>query len=226
MRTKTLLLAAAAVAAGIATSQAQVFSVNAVGYVNKTVPAGGFALLANPLIAPTNTVQALVAPLPDSASGLTVFVWQPGTGGAAGQFQAASWDSAFGWSGAAATATINPGQGFFIKAPAGTNAINLTFIGDVPTGTLNTTLQAGLQIVSSQVPQAGKLQTDLGYNPDGGDTVYQWDTTKQGYVVSSWDPTFLWSPAEPTLDVGDAIFLQKAATAKNLTWTRTFNVNQ
>src|SRR5688500_4600203 len=59
MRTKTLLLTAALSAAGIATSMAQVYSVNAVGYVNtQLVP--GFSLVSNPLNNTTgNTIQNL-----------------------------------------------------------------------------------------------------------------------------------------------------------------------
>src|SRR5437773_11497511 len=50
MRTKTVLLVAALSAAGVATSMAQVFSVNAVGYVNKIIPKGNkLALISNPL---------------------------------------------------------------------------------------------------------------------------------------------------------------------------------
>ena len=47
MRTKTLLLTAALSAAGIASSMAQVYSVNAVGYVN-TPLVTGFNLISNP----------------------------------------------------------------------------------------------------------------------------------------------------------------------------------
>jgi hypothetical protein len=46
-----------------------VYSVNAVGFVKVTVPAG-FSMIANPLKAPTNTVGALFADAPD---GTTVY---------------------------------------------------------------------------------------------------------------------------------------------------------
>ncbi len=65
MRTKTVILIAAVCAAGAATSMAQVFSVNAVGYVNKVIPAGGFAMVSNPLRAATNTIDALFANVPN-----------------------------------------------------------------------------------------------------------------------------------------------------------------
>ena len=48
MRTKALLLGAAVGAIGLATSMAQVYSVNIVGYVNTTIPTG-FSIICNPL---------------------------------------------------------------------------------------------------------------------------------------------------------------------------------
>src|ERR1700722_6479335 len=49
MRTKTLLLAAAALAVSLATSEAQVYSANIVGYATVVYPGNGqFALVANP----------------------------------------------------------------------------------------------------------------------------------------------------------------------------------
>ena len=74
MRTKTLLLTAALCAAGIATSKAQVYSVNAVGYVN-TALKPGYNLISNPLdnkAANGNTIANLFASL---APGTQFFVF-------------------------------------------------------------------------------------------------------------------------------------------------------
>jgi len=220
MRTKTLLLIGAAAAAGLVSSQAQVFSVNAVGYVNTKVPANGFSLISNPLTAPTNTITALFSgQVPD---GFQVFVWDT----ASKAFKFASYDSAFGWDPADVAATsVSPGQGLFVKAPKG-NDLTVTFVGEVPQGALSQTLVPGLQIVSSKVPQAGKLATDLAYTSEQDDKIYQWDPVKQTYNFFSYDAAFGWDPAEPALGVGEAIFLQKPTNAKTLAWTRTFNVNQ
>src|SRR5512139_1316589 len=61
MRTKTLL-AMAAMSVAAATSWAQVYSVNAVGYVNVTIPADGakLALLANPLNGTNNQLNTIL----------------------------------------------------------------------------------------------------------------------------------------------------------------------
>ncbi len=63
MKTKTLLIAAAALAAGVISSQAQVYSANIVGYANVVCPASTLVLLANPLDNGTNTANDVFASL-------------------------------------------------------------------------------------------------------------------------------------------------------------------
>lgn len=215
MRTKTLLLIAAIGAAGAATSMAQVFSVNAVGYVNKTIPARGFAMVANPLRAATNTVNALFAGVPD---GFQVYVYTPGTGYATATFD----ELEGGFVGPAANMEILPGKGVFVQNPAAT-PVTITFVGEVPQGNLVTPLVPGLQIVSSQVPQAG-TPTQLGYVGQDGDQIYQFDAATQQYAVATYDELeggFL--PAPKVVEVGDAFFLSKTVAGQ---WSRNFNVNQ
>jgi hypothetical protein len=50
MKTKTLLMAAATLAAGVIASQAAVYSLNTVGYYNTIIPAHGYVILGNQLI--------------------------------------------------------------------------------------------------------------------------------------------------------------------------------
>jgi hypothetical protein len=213
MRTKTLILTAALSAAGVATSMAQVFSVNAVGYINLDVPPG-FSLIANQLNAGTNTLAAL---LPTVPGGTTVYKFN-GTG-----YDIASFDDLDNAWSPNGNITLNPGEGAFIRNPTAA-AVRVTFVGEVPTGALSNPLPQGFSIRSSQVPQAGKLSTDLGFPGAGGDTVYQFNNATGGYVINSFDDLDnAWAPAEPTLKVGEAFFVRKAAAG---TWTRTFNVNQ
>jgi len=216
MRTKTLLLIAAVAAAGISASQAQVYSVNAVGYVNKTVKANSFALLSNPLIAETNTVAALLAG--QVLDQTQVFVWNS----TKKSFDFAQFDATFGWDPVdVANTVINPGSGFFVKNQNKTTDMPITFVGSVPTGSpLHTALVPGFQLVSSQVPQAGTLEA-LGYQAVAGDTLYQWNGN--GYDFFSFDPAFGWDPALKSIDVGDAVFLSKTTAGS---WDRTFQVNQ
>jgi hypothetical protein len=217
MRTKTLLLIAAVGAAGAATSMAQVYSVNAVGYVNKTIPAGQYLMISNPLNAATNTIDALFAGVPN---GFQVYKYTTGTGYTIGTYD--DLDLSFG---AVGKDELKPGQGVFVRNPT-TGPVTITFVGEVPQGNLTTPMVAGLQIVSSQVPQAGNT-TDLNF-PDktaegltNGDQVYKFVDGK--YQISTFDDLDdNWSPTF-TLDVGEAVFVK---LAKPVTWTRQFNVNQ
>src|SRR5690349_8577884 len=77
MRTKTLLIAAAAMAAGVSASMAQVtYSQNIVGYVNVTAPAGQYIMIANPLTT-GNDVLTNVITAPTGAS--QVQIWNGST---------------------------------------------------------------------------------------------------------------------------------------------------
>jgi hypothetical protein len=153
MRTKTLLAITAVGVAGIATSMAQVFSVNAVGYVNKTVPANSFAMLSNPLKAATNTINALFTGVP---AGFAVYVYTPGKG-----YDIAQYDDLDGkfLPDAVANMELLPGQGVFVKNPSA-NPVTITFVGEVMQGHLVTDLVPGFQIVSST--PAGRHRYGLG----------------------------------------------------------------
>jgi hypothetical protein len=223
MRTKTLLLTAALSAAGVATSMAQVFSVNAVGYVNTVVPGGNkLALISNPLNAADNSVAGLFTDAAKAAGGLQVYKFVPGP---APTYKIFSFDPDFQeWDNpAASTETVTPGGGVFVRNP-GANPVTITFVGEVPQGTaLTTTIPVGLSIVSSQVPQEGTL-TDLGFVPTGQDQVYQFDPATQSYYIASYDPDFQeFDKPLKSLKVGEAVFLR---SEKANTWTRSFSVNQ
>jgi hypothetical protein len=216
MRTKTLIAVAAVGLAFVASSFAQVYSVNAVGYVNTDLVAG-FNLISNPLDnknANGNTITNLFASVPE---GTTVYKFNPATGSyTANGFEFGEWSDK--------TQTLVPGEGAFVKIPAGGSA-KVTFVGDVVQSVngapVSTPIPKGFSIVSSQVPQAGKIQTDLKFTPAEGDTVYQWKPGNQTWSTLSYE-FGAWS-AEPDLKVGEAVFMN-AVAAKS--WDRVFNVNQ
>jgi hypothetical protein len=217
MKTKTLLLAGLVCAASAATSMAQVYSLNAVGFVNVTCPPG-FCLIANPLnFDGTNSLNAIIPSVPRFCQLFKFNV-------TSGQYDIASMGTS-GWGGAPLTAS--PGEGFFFKNPYTTNIV-ITYTGSVQQGTLNTPLVAGFQIASSQVPQTGLLSTDLLFPPARFDQVFTFNTTTMQYdifsvtAVSSGSAT--WGLAgEPTIAVGQSFFVKKAAAT---TWTRTFSTSQ
>ena len=233
MRTKALLLAAAFAAAGVATSMAQVYSVNAVGYVNKTLTPG-FTLVSNPLLAADNTIQTLFNNFQGGVrDGTTVYKFSNGG------FLTAGFDEIGGWGGAGATATLVPGEGafVFIPNPTGGEAANkvLTFVGEVPQNQTSTPLPKGFSMKSSVVPQ--QVRPDNVKNTDGssanipaadGDTIFRWLPASKGYKSYSFtqfDPGTPgdWSEPLPAFDVGEAFYYFRLGPAT--TWNRTFSVN-
>jgi hypothetical protein len=213
MRTKTLLLTAALSAAGIATSMAQVYSVNAVGYVN-TALVPGFNLISNPL---DNKSGNNIANLFGTQFGQSATVYKFNS--ATGTYQTIAFDDLGGWPPAASTTTIMPGEGAFVRV---NTAVTITFVGDVPQGNLTQPIPVGFSIQASQVPQAGNVTAAPFNFPSAvGDTIYQFLPT-QTYQTAAFDDLSGWSRAV-NLKVGEAFFL-RATQARN--WTRTFNVNQ
>jgi len=221
MRTKTLLLTAALAAAGIASSKAQVYSVNAVGYVNTTlVP--GFNLISNPLDNKAgNKIGDLFKNItPSIPNATTVYAY------VSGNFALAIYDDIDqAFNGAGAALSLNPGNGVFVRNPSSQN-LTVTFVGEVPQGPLKNPIPQGFSIKASQVPQSGKASDPVMGPLVGhqGDTVYEWDKAGQKYVVHQYDDIDqAWGNGGlKTLDVGEAFFLFSKNSG---TWDRTFSVN-
>jgi hypothetical protein len=209
MRTKTLLITAAIGAAAAVATQAQVYSVNAVGYINLSINAG-WNIVANQLDAGDNTVASLFAGAP---GGTTIYIYDPVTG-----YDSSAYDADFGeWSKPAMELT--PGMGFWVRSG---EDITVTLVGEVPQGTLTVPLVAGFNLVSSVVPQAGLLATDLGYPVGPGDQIFTYDTTT-GYDSSTYDADFEeWSNGEPMIAVGQGFWVR---TGADKDWSRDFSVN-
>lgn len=223
MRTKTLLLSAAVLAAGLAASTAQsVYSVNAVGYVNTTL-LNGYNLVANPLNGTNNTLSTI---LPNVPGGTTVYRWN----NASQSFlQADTYFDGLGWLDSSfnpSTTSINPGEGFFLQNNTGTN-VPVTFVGEVPQGNLTNRVGAIYGFYSSQVPQQATLP-QLGFPGSEGMFFYTWNPTNQTYnqaytyLAGSWfDGSF--NQVDPVLQVAQGFLLNNPGAAVN--WTRTFSVN-
>lgn len=211
MRTKALLATAALGCALTAGLNAQVYSENVVGYINLTAKPG-FNLLANQLIQQDNTVAALLTGVP---GGTTVYKYDPATG-----YDINSYDADFEeWE--KPDMTLSPGEGFWLWNPSDQDVV-ITLVGEVPQGELTVELAEGFNLVSSPVPQAGKVGTDLGMPVGGGDVVYLF-SPDSGYFISTYDADFEeWDNGEPEVQVGDGFWVHKAAAA---TWTRNFSVN-
>jgi hypothetical protein len=214
MKTKTLALALALAAVGVASASAQtVYSVNAVGYVNKTVAAGKFALLANPLNLPTNSVAMV---LPDVPNNTKIFKFSPTTG-----FTPYT-KRATGWAPSVDGVMLPPGEGFFIKN-AGTTDMTVTFVGEVLTGAQSISFGAGYSLLGSKIPQSGKVETDLGLPAQNGDKVFTFDGASYAPFTRRVGTAPTWPAGEPTIGVGDGFYYSAKAAG---TWARTFTIPQ
>ncbi|MGD1087648.1 MAG: hypothetical protein ABR955_02850 [Verrucomicrobiota bacterium] len=221
MRTKTLLLAAGALAAGIASSQAQnVYSQNIVGYVQVISPGTpGWVCAANPLdldgvdnitnvLGPTNFPKGGQVEL-FTASGFSIDVKRSTIGAGA-------------WTANAATTFIPPGVGFMIQTPSPwTN----TFVGNVipaPIGTNTMALTGSLyQLIGSPYPVSGTLTNGADQGPG---VLNLGSSLPKGTIVETWVPgtgfvqaakrstigAGLWT-GNPTFTPGEGFFVNPGA---------------
>jgi hypothetical protein len=223
MRTKTLFLTAALSAAGIATSLAQVYSVNAVGYVNQTIP-NNFSMVANPFVTPSNTLNALFPPasMPPGL-GFYKFVGGGFSISILDEFDVAWLNNNVN---VGDTETLGFGDGAFLYNPG--SAFTLTWVGEVAQGTpVSNPAPSGFSIKSSKIPQAGLLTTDLAFTPTAGDTVHKFNSATQGFEIYIFDEFDLqWVrnnvPSEPSLAIAESAFFNLVAPNS---WNRNFTVN-
>lgn len=230
MRTKTLVLAAAITAAGLASSMAQsnVYSLNVVGYVNVPIVGDGtYNLLANPLnnTSGNNAVNLFQAPLIGNTDQIltwdvnlndfTDLLTTPTVIGGAWNHDVA----------------LPPGKGFFyVKASSGIKTN--TFVGEVVQGS-TTNLITGLgtyNLVGSTVPLGGNFTNSIaGLVPAGGDEVLPWDESLndfRGFAAGqpNWNTGGggSWNNPNCPIEVGRGFFYVRAGANHN--WVRTFNV--
>jgi len=241
MRTKTLILSALLGALGSVAVQAQtnVYSLNAVGYINVTLYPG-YNLVTCPLIAsPDNTLNTIFNNSGGLYNGDTIYIFQNGVGySGTVQGRANEW----GTGGAGGTNTITPGQAVFFFNHGTTNITN-TFVGTVPSGGTNS-LVAGYNLVGSMVPTSGDLYSNSisalsNTTPNIGDLLYVFDPTQQRYtfaykvvsVAASRNGTSPWQESaggDPvTAGPGEGFFyLNTTTTSTAINWVENFSVSQ
>jgi hypothetical protein len=243
MRTKTLLLAAALSAAGLATSLAQsnVYSLNVVGYVNVPTPTdNGLYLLApgqldfdgtgtnNTVLTTFGTNQAGV----QYPTGTALYGWNQ----ANGSYILCPYVANSGWAGlgipgsgiSVVTANgLQNGQGvFYKKAPGGPT--NITFVGNVRIGCCTVPLPPAnvVGLVSSCVPQAGKVENDLGLIAPGPAAppfvqVLRYNAGYQQFQKNAggWLGAGTSDQNQPSVNVMESFFFRPEGGAS---WTRCF----
>ena len=207
MRTKILLASAAALAAGVLASSAQVYSANIVGYVNTTFAgSGNYTLVATPLDnSGSNDLTSLLSNTLPNKSQVTVYNAASATFTVSSKISGV-WNTNF---------TLNPGTGYFVKTPAASGPLTNTYVGNVLNSTFgygqsNTVnLQAGFQLVGNPVPFSGQLSSSgpdsINLTLPNKSQVEIFDTPSQTYVIASllsgtWNTNI-------TLNVGQGFFI-------------------
>jgi len=249
MRTKTLALSAVLSALGTASlvAQTNVYSLNAVGYINVTIPPG-FSIVTCPLIVgadpahPTVTNDLNVVlpnPLPSAPYGnVVVYQFLSGRYTSIENGNTASYSG--GWAGGGADVTLNPGQAVFVSNPNA--AITATFVGTVPQGSLTNALAPGYNLVGSIVPVSGDLVTNTIPNLDSfthnsGDYVLFFNSTTQryanavGYSYGAWVGGTGHNGDPASIAVSEGFFYYNASgpggtgseTSQN--WVENFSIN-
>ena len=230
MRIKVLICAAALAAASAFTSMAQnVYSLNAVGYINIPL-VEGFNLIANQLdfdgTGTNNTTSNILGTnVPLNSA---VYTWAGSTYNIA-TFAVPKGQTAGAWN---KNFTLNPGQGAWLDIPAGGLAgtsSNLTTVGQVDQGALvnkNLAAGGGYSLLGSMVPIQGGIQTVLNYSPVVGDTVYQWNPTTSSYTISTFaipkgGTQAVWGKSEPVIGIGQGFWLNSGAASM---WSNYFIV--
>jgi hypothetical protein len=233
MRTKTLLLAAVALAFSLAMSQAQVYSQNIVGYVSTPLRAGVLTVISPALDADgtgTNNTVSTVFPTNNVTIGDNVFIFN-GTGYDILTYCQPPRGNGLGWYlGNALTNNypLNPGIAVFYSPAA--NETN------VQTGTVllgasvsNPNVAAGrISLVASMIPLAGGVTTTLQYSPSIGDVIFLYNNASHSYDSYTYvtpprgDGTGWYlgnTLTEPQIPVGGGFWLQPATSTN---WVQNF----
>jgi hypothetical protein len=230
---------AGALAAGVISSQAQVYSQNIVGYVNNSTPNGGTYAVEVPFKVGVsngaNEVWPLVGGLPTIPDFSEILIWN-GTGYTAFFSDSGSpslWDD-----GSQTPINNSPvlpvGQGFFLIPSASTTN---SFVGTVAVnvGTSNNMVlpNGGTYFVAPAVPYGGSVTngtssgggpalSSLNNLPDFSELLIWTGTGYTAYFSDSGSPS-LWDDGSqtpianaPTITVGQSFFLIPSA---NFTWT-------
>jgi len=216
MKTKTLVLAAAALTACALTASAQsnVYSLNIVGYVNVTIQPG-YNLVANPL---DNGLGNSVTNLVPSGlqNGSQILVYDPVTA-----YTTYTKKSTGIWSG---TNPTPPGTGYFVRNTNAVVSYTNTYVGNVVAavpGSVTNTIAPGYNLVGSAYPIGGGLTNvgsnaiNLGLVMPNGSQVLTYDPVT-AYTTYTKKSTGIWS-GNPTINVGQGFFARNT-NATPVSW--------
>jgi uncharacterized protein YheU (UPF0270 family) len=225
MRTKTLLIAAAAMVAGVITSQAQpVYSQNIVGYVNQQYPSGQYVQQSAPLANAdgTNGVEDLY---PNIQTGDAVLIWN------VNQFETYTYFGPGQWLypdqvTIGVGPNLNVGTGFFYLA--GVTETN-TFVGTVILTNPPVSFPSGRYVLVGSTPPIATSSledTNLNLPLQVGDAVLIWQTNQYAtytyFGPGQWlYPDQVTIGVSPALGVGAGFFYLAGVSE---TWTQNFKL--
>jgi len=220
-------MAGAALALSLATSQAQVYSANIVGYANVVLHGNGqYTCVANPFDHGNGNyaTNLLNSALPKQSQYLT---WN-GASFVTIQKLAAGWP-------ATATDQLPPGGGFFVRngSPgSGAPDVTNTFVGTVIPNVGLTVTNAepiGYTLQGSPIPYAGNLaiagqaggdpNMDFGSPLTKQSQILTWDPVGQAFVTAQKNATLTWI-STASVGVGNGFFINnKNGPATNVVET-------
>jgi len=235
MRTKVLALSSVLGMLGAASlvAQTNVYSLNAVGYINLTL-SPGFNMIGCQLITPTNNVGSLFYNASGIYNGCEVFKYNPVTRGYATDLGDSSGSSyADGWDGNGVI-TMNPGEAIWFENAFTTN-LTVTFVGTVPQGTNTIPIVHGFNMIASPVPFSGDVVTNMQLtNYTDGTEVFVWNNPAAGHPHGAYTTSLVdlaggsqgyksqWDSPDPSANVGQGFWYESTAV---ITWTQIFSVN-
>jgi len=185
MKTKTLLIAAAALAVGVISSQAQVYSQNIVGYAN-IILHPGYNMVVNQFnCGVSNGANEIFPNIPD---GTACLQWN-GTGYTY-TFKDSSAPPAIWYMSDYGTATnppvLLPGTAVFLQLPSLTTNTMVGTVVPNSGSTYTNKLVAGYNLVGSAIPVGGSLTNSLfAFTPPDGTALLQYNGV--GYTYNFFD---------------------------------------
>jgi hypothetical protein len=228
MRTKILITAAAAMVAGLVSSNAQVYSANVVGYANVVLAGNGaYTLVANPFDDGNGNqiTNILSSSLPNASQVLT---WDPVT-----QFTTyQKGGTAHVW---LTNTNLPPGVGFFVRngnVGSGSPPVTNTFVGTVIANvgaSVTNQVALGYTLQGSPIPYAGNVaitgqaggdtNMNFGASVGNGAQILTWDPVLQYTTVQKGGTAHLWL-GTATISVGQGFFINnKNGPASNVVET-------
>lgn len=181
-------------------------SQNIMGFASLKLPRG-FRMISNPFNARNNAVAALFPEMPDGTTLCKFDTTLCRLGN--NPVKEGHW--------AHYDDTLLPGDGAIFFNP-GPEERTVVFIGQVLEKNLQNVIPTGFSICSSQLPLAGRLDTDLGFPLSPGDVVHTFDSIRQKYRVHHFG-TADWDEVPPRIGIGESFWVGKSAVCN---WTQKF----